>query len=422
MHLHNYSFNFLISYSQDDEGQNNPPNASDSSATVTLGQPSDIQLEASDNENNQLQLTIVDQPQFGTLGEMNATTNTVPYTPNPDAIAGTDSFTYTVNDGTVDSQPATVSITLVSMPNQPPTAQAGNATIIQGTPKDIKLNATDPDADDQLVFSIVNRPINGQLGEINQENQTVSYTPNEDFTGSDIFTYQVNDGTVDSEPIQVTITVGAPPNNPPIAQAGNATIIQGTPKDIKLNATDPDADDQLVFSIVKQPTKGKLDVINNDTNIVTYTPNPDATPGTADTFTYKVSDGTADSNETTVSIHVQPTMPSQTFQAQQEIKDSDNDGIEDQIDFEPNRKSLKFSSSNKITFGSIEDLGNQTLNIRQIDENGIMIISQSNNGDYPALVNICNQYDYYIETNDAIRFECEPTNSTSQSNEGMNIE
>ena len=111
---HNYSFYFLNSYSQEDENANSPPTSSNSSATTTIGQPIDIQLEVSDAENNELQLTIVDQPQFGTLGEMNTTTNTVTYTPNPDAIAGSDSFTYTVNDGTVDSQPATVTIAVVN--------------------------------------------------------------------------------------------------------------------------------------------------------------------------------------------------------------------------------------------------------------------------------------------------------------------
>src|SRR5215207_6070748 len=111
---HNYSFYFLNSYSQEDENANSPPTSSNSSATTTIGQPIDIQLEVSDAENNELQLTIVDQPQLGTLGEMNTTTNTVTYTPNPDAIAGSDSFTYTVNDGTVDSQPATVTIAVVN--------------------------------------------------------------------------------------------------------------------------------------------------------------------------------------------------------------------------------------------------------------------------------------------------------------------
>ena len=269
--------------------ENSAPVALNSSATATLEQPTDIKLEVSDNENNQLHLTIVNQPQFGTLGEMNTTTNTVTYTPNPDAIAGFDSFTYTVNDGTVDSQPATVSITLEGISNQPPTAQAVSDTVVQGQSKDIALKASDPDADNELVFFIVNEPQNGQLGEINQENGTVSYTPNEGFTGSDTFTYMVNDLTSDSNEATVTINVQAPPNKPPTAQAGNATIIQATPKDIKLNATDPDAEDKLQLSIVNEPQNGQLGEINQENGTV-CTPNEGFTG--SDTFTYKVNDGT----------------------------------------------------------------------------------------------------------------------------------
>ena len=44
--------------------ENSSPVALNSSATSTLGQPTDIKLEVSDNENNQLRLTIVNQPQF----------------------------------------------------------------------------------------------------------------------------------------------------------------------------------------------------------------------------------------------------------------------------------------------------------------------------------------------------------------------
>ena len=45
-------------------------------------------------------------------------------------------------------------------------------TVVQGQSKDIALKASDPDADNELVFFIVNGPQNGQLGEINQENGT----------------------------------------------------------------------------------------------------------------------------------------------------------------------------------------------------------------------------------------------------------
>ena len=62
-----------------------------------------------------------------------------------------------------------------------------------------------------------------------------------------------------------------------------------------------------------------------------YTPNEGFTG--SDTFTYKVNDGTSDSNEATVTINVQalttpsPTLPSIPTSEQKEVKDSDNDGI-----------------------------------------------------------------------------------------------
>ena len=88
-----------------------------------------------------------------------------------------------------------------------------------------------------MQFSIVNGPQNGQLGEINQENGTVWYTPNENFTGSDTFTYKVNDGTVDSPEATVTVDVQALPNKPPTAEAVSDTVVQDQSKDIALKAS-----------------------------------------------------------------------------------------------------------------------------------------------------------------------------------------
>ena len=251
---------------------------------------------------DKLQFSIVNGPQNGQLGEINQENGTVSYTPNEN-FTGSDTFTYVVNDGTVDSPEATVTVDVQALPNKPPTAEAGSTSVVQETPKDIKLNATDPDADDKLQFSIVNGPQNGQLGEINQENGTVSYTPNENFTGSDTFTYVVNDGTVDSPEATVTVDVQALPNKPPTAEAGSTSVVQETPKDIKLNATDPDADDKLQFSIVNGPQNGQLGEINQENGTVSYTPNENFTG--SDTFTYKVNDGTVDSPEATVTVDVQ---------------------------------------------------------------------------------------------------------------------
>ena len=56
------------------------------------------------------------------------------------------------------------------------------------------------------------------------------YTPNENFTGSDTFTYVVNDGTVDSPEATVTVDVQALPNKPPTAEAGSTSVVQDNSK------------------------------------------------------------------------------------------------------------------------------------------------------------------------------------------------
>jgi hypothetical protein len=67
-----------------------------------------------------------------------------------------------------------------------------------GTPVDITFNGQDGDANADLTASIVSQPANGQLGAIDQSSGSVTYTPNPDFSGTDQFTYLVNDGTADS--------------------------------------------------------------------------------------------------------------------------------------------------------------------------------------------------------------------------------
>ena len=73
----------------------------------------------------------------------------------------------------------------------------------------------------------------------------------------------------------------------------------------------------MVFSIVKQPTKGKLGGINADRNTVTYTSNPNVTSGT-DIFSFKVNDDTVDSAEAIVTVNVQDLVKPQILVEKQE--------------------------------------------------------------------------------------------------------
>jgi hypothetical protein len=91
-------------------------------------------------------------------------------------------------------------------PNTEPTAQDGSVITSQNQQLNIKLNAKDADGDN-LSFTIVDDPSNGQLGNVNPSTNTVTYTPDEDYSGEDNFTFIVNDGTIDSNEATVSISV-----------------------------------------------------------------------------------------------------------------------------------------------------------------------------------------------------------------------
>jgi hypothetical protein len=109
---------------------------------------------------------------------------------------------------------------------------------------------------------------------------------------------------------------------PPTATAEVATTNEGVAVPITLHGSDPDSC-ELTFSIVASPSHGTLGAIANnacvagtpdtDTASVTYTPGGGFSG--ADSFTYKVNDGTFDSNIATVSITVNATTPQSYDQA-----------------------------------------------------------------------------------------------------------
>jgi hypothetical protein len=82
------------------------------------------------------------------------------------------------------------------------------------------------------------------------------YIPDEDFHGTDSFAYVVNDGTVDSAPVAVEITVRSV-NDSPVAFSQTVTGIEDTGLSFVLSAIDVDGDD-LAYEIITAPTRGSL--------------------------------------------------------------------------------------------------------------------------------------------------------------------
>ncbi|MDF7800409.1 Ig-like domain-containing protein [Pontiellaceae bacterium B1224] len=89
---------------------NIPPTAGAQSVSTLQNMPIEITLSGIDPEGSNLTYSVIGLP---TNGMVSATdTNVLIYTPDS-GITGNDSFTFKVNDGVLDSEPATVSITIV---------------------------------------------------------------------------------------------------------------------------------------------------------------------------------------------------------------------------------------------------------------------------------------------------------------------
>ncbi len=68
-----------------------------------------------------------------------------------------------------------------------------------------------------------------------------TYTPNTNSTGTDTFTYNVSDGTVQTGPITVTINVV---NNAPVATDNTYQLLRGTTLNNTVGVMADDGDDR----------------------------------------------------------------------------------------------------------------------------------------------------------------------------------
>ena len=236
----------------------------------------------------------------GTLGAavVNATTGAFTYTPNANA-GGADSFTFKVNDGTIDSNIATVSVTITPV-NDAPVAMDGILAAVEDTVAQGALSAIDVDGP-SLTFSIV---ANGSKGTaaIDPVTGAFTYTPNPNTSGSDTVTFKTNDGSVESNTATVTVTIAAA-NDAPIAQNGSASVFNGSSVSGALVATDIDSP-SLTFALVANGTKAPR---SSPRPAPTHMANA-AASGT-DTFTFKANDGGSDSNVATVTVMIATNRP-----------------------------------------------------------------------------------------------------------------
>ena len=183
---------------QFDVEANAPPVAQDEAVTTNAGVALNITLAASDADGDTLTFSLVTLPSHGTLS---GTAPDLTYTPDA-GFNGNDSFTYNTNDGKIDSNMATMSITISAVNHAPAAQDQAVATNVE-TPLNVTLTATDIDGD-TLTFIVVTPPGHGELSGTAPD---LTYTPNAGFSGSDNFTFKANDSIADSNIATVMISI-----------------------------------------------------------------------------------------------------------------------------------------------------------------------------------------------------------------------
>ncbi|ALD22278.1 hypothetical protein AM218_14985 [Hymenobacter sp. DG25A] len=190
-----------------------------------------ITLTGTDIEGDALTYSIVGNPNNGSVS---GSGHTFTYTPNADYY-GSDSFTFKVNDGALDSAPATVSITVTPV-NDAPTLAAISAPeainedapeqtmllsgISSGAANEVQTLTVTATSDntsliDNIAVLYTSQEVTGSL----------KYTPKANQYGSALITVKVNDGDLEVSRT-FTITVNAVNDAPSFTKGADQTVLE----------------------------------------------------------------------------------------------------------------------------------------------------------------------------------------------------
>jgi hypothetical protein len=245
-------------------------------------------------------VTVNTAPSSGVTGLSGATT-----------VSPTQTTTYTLTAKSA-TQTRAQQVTVTVAPLAPTVTQRTYIIPYQAaTP--VTLAGTDPSSL-PLTWTVVTPPTNGVLS---GTAPNLTYTPNGGFTGTDTMLVSASNGAYAASGTMSLFV----PADAPVAVGQTAAVAYQSALPLILVATDPD-NETLTWSTVAGPVSG---VLTGTLPNVTYTPNAGFT-GT-DSFTFKVNDGSFDSNTATVTLNVQAAAaPTNISLSDSQIKTNDSVG------------------------------------------------------------------------------------------------
>lgn len=267
---------------------NRPPTASAQNVVTSEDTAVVITLSGSDPEGASLSYQISRNPNRGSISCSGARCT---YSPTTN-LNGADSFTFTVNDGSATSRPATVSISVQSV-NDAPTIEVAAVRLAEDAAVNIRPTRRDVDGD-ATTLRIVTNPTHGTAivsGDL------ILYSPTANYNGSDSIGVVADDGRAVSTTGTIALTIDAV-NDAPTANNQAVVTNEDTAIAIPLSVSDVDGN-TLTVSFGYQSHNG---TVSADNSVVTYTPTSGYSG--SDSFTYRVTDGSAWSSTATVDITV----------------------------------------------------------------------------------------------------------------------
>lgn len=184
---------------------NTAPDADSDSTQTQQDQPVTIDVLSNDQDADGDSIEISNFAATSEFGGTVACTTDCTYTP-ASGYFGTDTFTYTISDGRGGTDQATVTVEVNAQPN----AVDDDAATEQNTDVSIQVLTNDADLDGDDLTIIDNDDPSEQDGNVDCSDTRCDYTPPEDFTGEDHFSYTISDGRGGSDDATVTITVTEP--------------------------------------------------------------------------------------------------------------------------------------------------------------------------------------------------------------------
>ncbi|EJC7007950.1 tandem-95 repeat protein [Vibrio parahaemolyticus] len=297
------------------------------------------------------------------------------FTPTAD-WNGSEALTFTATDPSGESVSQTVNFTVAPVAD----IVADKATVVEDTPTIIKVLGNDTFEGDDKVVSLDtnNGPANGTVS-VNPDS-SVTYTPNDNYHGTDSFTYIVTSGGV-SESTTVNVDV-TPVNDAPVAKDDIATTQEDTAVTIDVLPNDSDVDgDKLSIESASVPKEqGTVEVVNGK---LVFTPAENFN-GDAE-ITYTVTDGQL-TDEAKVTVTVNPVndaptikvdavegitenaVSTDTLVATLEVADTDTPEDQLTVSLENNSNGYFVLVGNevKLTQAGVDAVNNDELNLKNL--------------------------------------------------------